>query len=460
MDLIQYLQECFLQVTREVFDALENGRGYLELEERLQEILGNFARSVLKGVLETADAELRRSQAERPGWVIERRDEAKLIITPFGEVTYRRSYFQHKQTGEYAHLVDRLAGVEPHCRIDAAAKAQLLENAVDHSYRKSGQKLDVSGQAVLEVVRQFSGQGAGAKEEAQRRPKRSLRFLYVEADEDHVASQRGRALQIPLVYVHEGKTGPAKRYKLKEAHYFAGPYASVEDLWLDVFDYLDSHYELDRVERVFVAGDGANWVRAGAKLLPKATFVLDKFHLKKWITGAVGTEWRRQSAIWAGIQRGDRKAIEQVLKEALQEAETVTRRQAVLNCWRYIRSNWDGIEAYQLEGVTGCSAEGHVSHILSARLSSRPAGWSKLGAEQMARLRVMQANGKDVRRAYLREHRENMTDLLALCRRAITEQRQRLDLPWPEQLGNIPALFGPKSQLTRALKALRYQYPA
>jgi len=36
----------------------------------------------------------------------------------------------------------------------------------------------------------------------------------------------------------------------------------------------------------------------------------------------------------------------------------------------------------------GCSAEGHVSHVLSERMSSRPLGWSRQGAEQMARLRA------------------------------------------------------------------------
>ena len=29
--------------------------------------------------------------------------------------------------------------------------------------------------------------------------------------------------------------------------------------------------------------------------------------------------------------------------------------------------------------VWGCSAEGHISHVLSARESSRPMGWSKKG---------------------------------------------------------------------------------
>lgn len=36
----------------------------------------------------------------------------------------------------------------------------------------------------------------------------------------------------------------------------------------------------------------------------------------------------------------------------------------------------------------GSSTEGHVSHILSERMSSRPMGWSKVGLSKMADIRV------------------------------------------------------------------------
>ena len=48
------------------------------------------------------------------------------------------------------------------------------------------------------------------------------------------------------------------------------------------------------------------------------------------------------------------------------------------------------------DGVKGSSTEGHVSHILSSRMSSRPMGWSRLGAEKMARLRAYWLNGGDM----------------------------------------------------------------
>ena len=46
--------------------------------------------------------------------------------------------------------------------------------------------------------------------------------------------------------------------------------------------------------------------------------------------------------------------------------------------------------------IVGCSAEGHVSHVFSDRLSSRPKGWSIKGTDQMSQLRVFKQNGGKV----------------------------------------------------------------
>jgi hypothetical protein len=48
------------------------------------------------------------------------------------------------------------------------------------------------------------------------------------------------------------------------------------------------------------------------------------------------------------------------------------------------------------EGVKGCSAEGHVYHVLSSRMSTQAMGWSRHGGSQMARLREYYYNGGDM----------------------------------------------------------------
>src|SRR5699024_2368439 len=64
------------------------------------------------------------------------------------------------------------------------------------------------------------------------------------------------------------------------------------------------------------------------------------------------------------------------------------------------KRNWDGIRrrVQKGEGVLGSSTEGHVSHVVSSRMSSRPMGWSRRGADQMARIRVDRKNGGDFRK--------------------------------------------------------------
>ena len=67
-------------------------------------------------------------------------------------------------------------------------------------------------------------------------------------------------------------------------------------------------------------------------------------------------------------------------------------------CQKYIQNNWLGIIVrYDDAGADwGCSTEGQISHVLSARESSRPMGWSKLGVHKMTQLRVFTRNGGKV----------------------------------------------------------------
>ena len=71
-----------------------------------------------------------------------------------------------------------------------------------------------------------------------------------------------------------------------------------------------------------------------------------------------------------------------------EEAEADSRESAILEVQKYLHTQWRGIRAWRKfeHLLGGCSAEGQVSHVLSARVSCRPMGWSYLGANQMAHL--------------------------------------------------------------------------
>ncbi len=60
------------------------------------------------------------------------------------------------------------------------------------------------------------------------------------------------------------------------------------------------------------------------------------------------------------------------------------------DCEEYLLNNWDSaVRRMQDKNVYGCSAEGHVSHMYSDRMSSRPMGWSEAGADAMCQAEML-----------------------------------------------------------------------
>lgn len=156
---------------------------------------------------------------------------------------------------------------------------------MDLSYRKSGiapsfssRETYISGQAVMNTIRGFSTEAPVSMEPGE---KRKARVLYIEADVDHVSAQKGHSMQAHLVYVHEGRGESNGRRELLNPYYFAGCYDLTEELWYEVADYVAANYDLDVLEHLFIAGDGSNWIKKGLEIIPKSTYVLDRFYLAK-----------------------------------------------------------------------------------------------------------------------------------------------------------------------------------
>ena len=95
------------------------------------------------------------------------------------------------------------------------------------------------------------------------------------------------------------------------------------------------------------------------------------------------------------VMNGRRKrAAQEAFDKILNVTESGTKAKAVESAKNYILGNWTGI----MESVKAkdkslqCSKEGHVSHIYADRMSSRSLGWSRRGADKMARLRIYRQN--------------------------------------------------------------------
>jgi hypothetical protein len=391
--------------------------------------LCELGRNIVTEVLEDMDEYLRNCEIRKKDWEVIRKDETGLL-TSFGSIKYSRTYFKPKKEGKRQYLVDEIVGINPHDRVSADVVINALDEAIDSSYRKAGEEAaymdSITKQAVMNKVHEIEVKDAPIEVQE----KRGARVLYIEADEDHVALQakgkrenreKKNSISMPkLVYVHEGidnERSTKKRTVLKNVRYFGGECNS-EELWLKVADYIDKQYKEESIETVYISGDGASWIRQGLQWIGKSKFVLDKYHMNNYVKTATAhlgdnTYYLLKDA----IEWPDKEAVRNIVKEILEKTDSDTKKQAVKDAGRYILNNWDGIEikAEKREEIVGCSAEGHVSHVLSDRLSSRPRGWSKVGVAKMSQLRIYKKNGGKiydlVMGQKIREEKEKKTQI-------------------------------------------------
>ena len=134
-------------------------------------------------------------------------------------------------------------------------------------------------------------------------------------------------------------------------------------------EYLDEAYDLDAVERIYINGDGAAWIRTGEKIIPKSKYALDKYHMHKYIIAA--TSHLEDSAedargeIYRAIHRKKKWMAEGAFDRIIGITDKETKRKAVEQAKAYILGNWSGIMIAMKSGDSNvrCSAEGHVSHV-------------------------------------------------------------------------------------------------
>jgi hypothetical protein len=334
---------------------------------------------------------------------IEHRNDPNTILTTCGAVNYKRTYFECRNKEGYEYLADKYAGITPGMRKSQDVVIKSVEHAVDSSYRISGENATntndiVSKQAVMKDIHKLEIPNIMPKIKV----KKKLKTLYINADEDHVSLQfhknkgdlksdklgrKQNTIMPKLIYVFEGiekESQNSKRNKLVNKHCFGGIYRDNGSFWEEVRDYIDTVYDEEYLEKIYIMGDGAPWIKTGLEVLgAKSIFVLDKFHLKQSIVKA--TAHLGDSVLDARTKIQDAISMEELdeLKEVLDiiaamDVTSEAKRKQVLQIKGYLVNHWEAIIIRNNDEQSrfGCSAEGSISHIFSSRLSSRPLGWS------------------------------------------------------------------------------------
>lgn len=411
---IKHFEEKSIMIFEKLEDEFfKNPQHIAEYVRNITEELHKIGLLILEESLESMNQLLKESGKRKSSWVVEK-DSRKQLVTSLGTVHFTKTLFTNRETGEMEYLLDRILGLEKHERMTEDAEAQMLKEAVQTSYRRGGEESSLEGSVSKQTVKNKLHMLRFPKNTEEPEKKKEVEYLYIEADEDHASlqfrekkgdleenanHQKNNCLITKLVYVHEGiepEAPRSKRHKLVNPYYFCRVCDGKdnEQFWDEIYEYIDNHYDLAKVKKIYLNADGGRWIEAGRKRIRGLSYVLDEFHLQKYLIRLTShmkdsTDDARKELCDAIRRKTKADFIEIVerLEDALPEESR-----------DYILSNWNAARLRLLhkDGVKGSSTEGHVSHVLSSRMSSRPMGWSRKGAAKMAELRAYYYNGGDM----------------------------------------------------------------
>lgn len=335
------------------------------------------------------------------------KDDRK-IVTIFGEIDFKRRYYLDKESNERIYLLDEYFKIAPNERLLENVETRLIEEAIETNYEKAGKvasyKTEISKQTIMNKISELKIN----TEEEKIVNKKIVDNIYCIADEDHVHLQKGGIEEPRLIVVYDSIMKEGKRTKLCNKKHFGGVYTGrIDDLWEEVLTYIDNTYEIDKVKNIYILGDGASWIKTGLEWLPNSINVLDKFHLTKAVNGIVGKESKEnklekaeyKKRIYRSFYTLNFEETKEIAYEILAEEMEETVRDRKIKLLKYILNNKEGIiNLYKNQKeLHGCSAEGHISHLYSARLSSRPLGWKVINVNNVSKLRLVKADKKEIK---------------------------------------------------------------
>jgi hypothetical protein len=354
-----YLQESpwLLEnrVSTLIKSVLANKTNFDTLEKELFTIARDYLMHKLGAVLEHLDRLILYS-AERESWeVVETRK--RTLETTLGVLTYKRRYYKKRTISgacAYAFLLDELLGIPLRAYVSARVSEMAVILAAEQTYRKAAETLQLLGiQISHETIHQdvqVAGEHLKKWDEETALDgtgQRIVPLLVIEVDGAMIKQQRrkknkDKRFELKTAVIYEGwEKGSSGRAKLINPTYFVY-HGEGAAFWNALERHLSRTYDLDGCPRIIIAGDGAEWIKAGADLLG-AEYQYCRFHLKRELIRLFSQFPQTRQKLEKIFKVNNRAAFNMFLRTLIIEEKDESRKEKLNNFKSLINGVWEGI---------------------------------------------------------------------------------------------------------------------
>ena len=379
-------------------NILDNNLFLHELEHNISISTNSLNLDILKEILQYLDLEYKNSKQRKKLYYVQQ-TRPRTLITSLGIITFNKTYYKSKKkiNGKYQYYsyLEDYIGIDKWAKLSLSCEVNLINNALDNGMSWASKNTIpnyiISRQTISTKIKNINYNYFHIPKE-----KETPRVLYIEADEVHANLQsRNKEKKnkiVPVILTHEGhKEDFVKKKELKNTHYIASSILKTDKLWEETYKYLDTVYDLNKVDKIFLSSDGGSWITGYDIAFPNIIFVLDKFHYRK----ALNYIFKKEPIITEiadGYLR-NRMVDEFKLLVKAQYQLYPDQKKKMIEKQKYLINHIDGIiNQNHPDYKCPCSMEGHISNKYAKFITSRPHAYSLDGLENITQLLTMKAN--------------------------------------------------------------------
>ena len=379
-------------------NILNNNLFLYELEHNISNSTNTLNLDILRNILEYLDLEYKNSKERKEKYYVQQTRE-RTLITSLGLITFNKTYYKSKNkiNGKYVYYsyLEDCLGIDKWAKMSLSCEVNLINNALDNGMTWASvntiPNYSISRQTISTKIKNIN---FNYFENIIKR--QTPKILYIEADEVHANLQsRNKGTKnkiVPVILTHEGhKEDFVKKKELKNTHYIASSILKTDKLWEETYKYLDTVYDLNKVDKIFLSSDGGSWITGYDIAFPNIIFVLDKFHYKK----ALNYIFKKEPNI---TNIADNYLRSKMINEfkilvKIQYKLYPDQKNEMIKKQNYLINHIDGIiNQNHPDYKCPCSMEGHISNKYAKFITSRPHSYSKDGLENITQLLTMKAN--------------------------------------------------------------------
>lgn len=388
-----------------------------------QEMIHKLSLTFFQSFFEALDFEFKNSLERKQKYFINKSNVKRTLITIFGTITFKRTLYQNKLTGEYYFYLDDLLGIDAYRNYDSLVRGILIQDSIltnpHHTSNFSSlnslhlkellkDSISIPKQTIYKFLQEAKIREIHYEEISHNKS------LYVmvdekwihEQDKDNPHKKKWIMCKCFVTFTHIERKG--KRSRLMGRHIFI---TSSNTPWKDFMKEIYKIYNFETLEIINLLSDAGSWILSGAYELKlysnnKVTINTCEFHVKQKINRSTTDKDLRIKIADIIYEQEDKKKFIEEMDKLIESKTKESRKQKITEYKNYILRHWKGI-LHMKHSMCKSSMEAHIEHCIASSFSSVPKAYSKENIENYLKLHEMFLNGINILDYYLNTYNSN-----------------------------------------------------